>query len=323
MLAAWPRFGEEIEGLPHRHYQTDVHMGNDRDLFVDGLSEDGLPVFEGRMVDQFDYRAKAYVSGRGRAARWDDLRFGTPEKRVVPQWRVPEDKVPTKLGDRPKRYRVGWNDVASPEYSRSLKASLIPPPSVCGHKVPTFAYPEGDTWQYMPWLAASNSLCLDALARRLISLSMSINVMDSLPFPRWAEEVPTARELGIRALRLSCTGPETVQYWNAMAERGWVEVAPGPNIPGAAIEAGLREELRMEIEALVAYELFGLTRPEFEIVLDSFVHLAATEIREHGEFRTKRLALEAYDALLTGTADAGDLTTPRVMTELTSTTLAG
>lgn len=107
--------------------------------------------------------------------------------------------MPTKLGDRPQRYRVAWNDVASPEYSRSLKASLIPPSSVCGDKVPTFTYPAGDTWQYMPWLAAANSLCLDALARRLISLKMSMTVMDSLPFPRWAEEAPTARELAIRA----------------------------------------------------------------------------------------------------------------------------
>ena len=299
MLAAGPRFGEEIEGLPYRLYQREVDMGTDRDLFVDGLTDDGLPVFEGRMVDQYDYRAKAYVSGRGRAARWDDLQFGTPEKRVVPQWRIPQERVPTKLGDRPKHYRVGWNDVASPEYSRSLKASLIPPSSICGHKVPTFTYPESHTWQYMPWLAAANSLCLDSLARRLISLSMSINVMDSLPFPRWAEEVPTALELGTRALRLSCTGPEMVGYWNAMAERGWVETTPGPEIPAAAIDPGLREQLRTEIEALVAHDVFGLSRSEFEIVLDSFDHLAATETREHGEFRTKRLALAAYDELLT------------------------
>jgi hypothetical protein len=303
MLAAWLRFGEEIEGLPYRHYQAEIHMGNDRDLFVDGLTDDGLPVFEGRMVDQYDYRAKAYVSGRGRAARWDDLPFGSPGKRIVPQWRVPRDRVPTKLGDLPQRYRIAWNDVASPERGRSLKASLIPPSSICGHKVPTFTYREGDTWQYMPWLAAANSLCLDALARRLISLSMSINVMDSLPFPRWDAETALALELGTRALRLSCTGPEMVSYWNSMAERGWVEATSDTEIPGAAIDPGLRERLRIEIEALVAYDMFGLTRPEFEIVIDSFEHLAASEVREHGEFRTRRLALEAFDAVSAGAKD--------------------
>jgi thymidylate synthase (FAD) len=36
-----------------------------------------LPVFEGRMVEAFDYRAKAYVSGRGRSAVWKELRHRT------------------------------------------------------------------------------------------------------------------------------------------------------------------------------------------------------------------------------------------------------
>ncbi len=109
-----------------------------------------------------------------------------------------------------------------------------------------------------------------------------------------AEQAKNEQELILRALRLSCTGPEMVDDWNAMAERGWVEATPSPEIPGAAIDPGLRERLRMEIEALVAYDVLGLTRPEFEIVLDSFDHLAATGTREHGEFRTRRLALEAY-----------------------------
>jgi hypothetical protein len=74
-----------------------------------------------------------------------------------------------------------------------------------------------------------------------------------------------------------------------------VEAAVGPDIPGAAIDAAERETLRMEIEAIVAHDVFGLTREEFEIVLDSFTQLAATEQREQGEYRTKRLALAAFD----------------------------
>jgi hypothetical protein len=300
MLAAWPRFGEQVDGLPYRDYQREVDMGNDRDLFVDGLTDDGLPVFEGRMVDQYDYRAKAYVSGRGRAARWDELEFGTLEKQIVPQWRIPLDRVPVKLGDRPSRYRIAWNDVASPERGRALKAALVPPRTVCGDKVPTLEYARGYQWQYMPWLAAANSLCLDALSRRMIALKMSMTVMDGLPFPRWANESDITCALGVRALRLSCTGPEMLDYWNAIAARGWVDTAAGPEIPGAAMEPSDREQLRMEIEALVAHDVFGLARDEFEIVLDSFTQLAATEQREHDEFRTKRLALAEYDKRAAG-----------------------
>ena len=70
MSGRWPLFGDRSAGPPIRHYQAELHMGNDRELFGD-LSE-GLPVYEGRMVDQFDHRAKAYRSGRG------DRGLGTP-----------------------------------------------------------------------------------------------------------------------------------------------------------------------------------------------------------------------------------------------------
>ena len=33
MYARYPKFGTNIEGLPYRHYMTEVHMGNDRSLF--------------------------------------------------------------------------------------------------------------------------------------------------------------------------------------------------------------------------------------------------------------------------------------------------
>ena len=65
MYARYPKFGADIEGLSCRFttcakwtWETTAA------LFSDG--DDGLPVFEGRMVDAYDYRAKGYVSGRGR-----------------------------------------------------------------------------------------------------------------------------------------------------------------------------------------------------------------------------------------------------------------
>ena len=58
-------------------------MGNDRDRFSDDST--GLPLYEGRMIDQFDHRAKAFRSGRGRGAIWQPLPFGDLEKGIVPQ----------------------------------------------------------------------------------------------------------------------------------------------------------------------------------------------------------------------------------------------
>ena len=100
MSGRWPLLGDQAAGPPTRHFQRELDMGNDRELFGD-LSE-GLPVYEGRMVDQFDHRAKAYRSGRGRSAVWEPLPFGDPRKAIVPQWRLPPRTFRRSLATGPR-----------------------------------------------------------------------------------------------------------------------------------------------------------------------------------------------------------------------------
>jgi hypothetical protein len=233
MYASWPKFGDEAAGPPLRHYMTEIHMGNDRELFGD--YDDGLPLYEGRMIDQFDHRAKAWRSGRGRAAVWEPLPFGDPRKAITPQWRVPPRNVPAKLGDRVSRYRIGFGDVTGPRNERSLIATLIPHGVICGHKVPTIEFPRGWEWAYMPWLAVANSFCIDFLIRKKVALSVSYTLLDSMPFPRLPIDDPIVALLGPLALRLTCTAPEMAAFWNAMADHGWCEPIPeGTTPPGSS-----------------------------------------------------------------------------------------
>jgi hypothetical protein len=67
----------------------------------------------------------------------------------------------------------------------------------------------------------ANSFCLNYLARKKVSLKLSMTVLDSLPFPRLPINHPVVDRLGRLALRLTCTGPEMTGYWNSMTERGW------------------------------------------------------------------------------------------------------
>ncbi len=159
MYAAWPKFGNVRVGPPNRTYMAELHMGNDRDFFTEDPS--GFPVYEGRMVDQFEYRAKGYRSGRGRAAEWEDLPFGSPGKSIQPQWYVAAGNVPSKLGGRHLGYRVGFCDVASPTNERTLIACLIPPHTLCGHKVPTITFEPTMEWAYATWLAIANGATPD------------------------------------------------------------------------------------------------------------------------------------------------------------------
>jgi Eco57I restriction-modification methylase len=295
MYTRWPKFGDEAAGSPIRHYMTEIHMGNDRELF--GAYDDGLPLYEGRMIDQFDHRAKAWRSGRGRAAVWEALPFGDLRKAIIPQWRVPRRNVPVKLGDRVDRYRIGFGDVTGPRNERSLIATLIPRDVICGHKVPTIVFPTGWEWAYMPWLAVANSFCIDFLVRKKVALSVSYTLLDSMPFPRLPIDHPVVVRLGPLALRLTCTALEMAAYWNAMASHGWCEPIPEGMTPPGFVDEASRAAARAEIDAVVARDLFGLTADELAGILDTFAALRRREERAYGEYRTKRLILECYEAM--------------------------
>ncbi len=61
-----------------------------------------------------------------------------------------------------------------------------------------------------------------------------------------------------------------------------------------------RPQIRAELDAAYLH-LYGLVRDEAEHVIDSFFVLRKNEEKAHGEFRTRRLVLAAYDAMATGT----------------------
>ena len=138
MYTTHPKLGDASAGGPLHSQSCEIHMTNDAALFCEDPS--GLPLYEGRMIGQYDHRAKGYVSGRARAAVWDELCFGTPKKIIQPQWRIMADSVPPKNKNRVNRYRIGYGWVASPTNERSLIAALLPPHTIAGNAVPTIMY---------------------------------------------------------------------------------------------------------------------------------------------------------------------------------------
>ena len=289
----WPAFGDDTAGEPVRDFIREIDMGNDRDLFEEDSA--GIPLCEGRMVSQFDHRAKAYSSGRGRAAEWVDLPFGSTEKQMRPQWYVPRNRVPTKLAKRIVSYRSCFCKVVSPTNERTLIATLIPPDVLCGDSVPTILFePEGYDWFHPFWIAVANTYAMDFIARTKVALNLTMTVMDSLPFPRPKRDDPRVRSLVERSLRLLCTGPEMVPFWTKLAAEGWVSETLTPTEVPGELEEHARLQLRAEIDAIVARDLFELTQPELEYVLARFPTEKRYQEEKYGEFISRRLILEEF-----------------------------
>jgi len=295
MFSRHPRFGDTTAAPPLREYMTEVHMGNDREIFAESPANGAVALYEGRMVAHYDYRAKGYREGRGRQAKWLDLPHG-PGKSIQPQWYVPRADIPDKAHARMARYRVGFCDVASPTNERSLVAALIPPRVICGHKVPTILFPAGFDWAHAAWLGVANSFVMDFLARKKVALSMSYTVLDSLPFPRFRPTDILTRNIVKRVASLVCDGPEMSDFWTALARDGWVEPVAAAATPGLVDEEA-RQHVIAEIEVLVAAGCFGLVREDVAFVMDKFPIVKKRDIKTFGSFRTCERIMEAWDRL--------------------------
>lgn len=304
LYARFHKFGASIDGLPRREYSAELHMGNNRDDFSAGA--DGLPLYEGRMVEAFDHRAKAYVSGRGRAAVWRELPFGSPEKAIRPQWRVAEADVPQKLGDRWRRYRIGFCNVASPTNQRAFVAALIPPDAICGDSVPTVEVERGEPRLVLLLLAVMNAFAIDFVTKKKVGLHLTFNVVDSLPLPRAYADTSLEREIARRSLLLAATGPEMSTFWFGAAPL----VGLDPYTSRPVEDLAQRRHLRAELDVLIARDVYGLSKEEIAYLLDpaailgpdcgfeTFGALKRVDEREFdGQFLTRDLILDAWDRL--------------------------
>ena len=88
-----------------------------------------------------------------------------------------------------------------------------------------------------------------------------------------------------------------IGYWRTLARGGFVSSVDDGVIPGE-LENDRRLALRAEIDAIVAADVYGINRDELEFVLSTFPVTARYEQQRFGEFRSARLVLEAYDAIL-------------------------
>ena len=83
----------------------------------------------------------------------------------------------------------------------------------------------------------------------------------------------------------------------------------GRSHPPFIWNAERRSLIQAEIDAAMLH-LYGLNREQVDWVLNSFTVLRKYEERDHGEFRTKRLVLIAYDAMAKAIASGTAYRTP-------------
>ncbi|WP_052712045.1 Eco57I restriction-modification methylase domain-containing protein [Paracidovorax citrulli] len=207
---------------------------------------------------------------------------------------------------RSPRWLMGWRDITGVEKIRTVIASVIPRVGV-GHKMPLFRLGnQTDAPKAAAFLANFDALTLDYVARQKVggtSLTYHyVKQFPTLPPDRYSEAdlafiVPRVLELTYTAHDLQAWGQDLAAYDPRPAAEQGQPFAWNP---------ARRAQLRAELDAYYA-RLYGLTRDELRYILDpkdvmgadypseTFRVLKDGEIRTYGEYRTRRLVLEAWD----------------------------
>lgn len=276
--------------------------------WTDGTST-WLPLYEAKMLSHWNHRYASHDGAtqaqlnKGTLPRLTDEQLDDPELESLPRYWVDSSLVS-------KAVPAGWNRewfLGCRRLTRSSDVRTFIP-----FTAPRTAF--GDN-AWLAWPASANgdlltvawsSFACDYIVRQKLSgTTLSSYIIEQVACPRpsafavdpgWAGE-PLADWSRRRSLELAYTSdrlrPFAVDVLAGLSDDPSESGDPGR--PFRWIPAR-REQLRAELEAAMLH-VFGLDRDEAEHVLDSFFVLRKYEENDHGEFRTKRFVLEAYEAM--------------------------
>ncbi|ASW55771.1 DNA methyltransferase [Plantactinospora sp. KBS50] len=315
----------EVDGNPWGlSFMRMLDMSTDSGHFVaaakadsDGWSRKGgyyrrgheslLPLYEAKMLHHYDHRFSTYEGAtqaqinKGTLPRLDDTAHADPLAHTLPQHWVPESVVEERLASDPKRARpgwshdwlLGWRDVARVTEERTFITTVIPRVAV-GHKYLLALPREGS----IACLHANlSTFIFDYVARQKLSgASMSYFItkqLPALPPSAYRRGVPWCDSNGnleswikVRVLELS---------FNSYDMRGYARELDDEGQP-FVWASGRRELLRAELDAAY-FHLYGVGRSDVDYVMDSFNLVRKDDERIYGDYRTKRMILEIYDAM--------------------------
>jgi len=274
-----------------------------------------LPLYEGRMIGQFDFSEKGWVSGRGRGAVWREIPWGG--KRIEPQYLMRrEDYASAKDRDgSPKAVRglkLGFMDVSSATNTRTTIAALT---FDCphGNKVPVLTCADGESIENL--CAVLSSYAYDfSMRARLGGLTLNYFIVEETPLPS-----SLSNRLKPIVLSLSAAHSQFAPVWLSIQE----QLGTTPWKRHWAIAPQERLRLRCMLDAIVAV-LFGLDRNDFAWILKDCDHPAAglaakalgrrldpkgfwrVDKDQDPELRHTVLSLAAFDDLAAAISTAGD-----------------
>lgn len=274
----------------------------------EGQNSKYLPLYEAKLLWHFDHRFSTYRDATQSQLnmqtlpRLSDSTHDDPgNESLARHWVAHTDVAQKLVGKWRNGWLLGWRDITGVEKARTFVPSVLPTSAV-GHAFP-LAFPKISS--HGPLLHGIwSSMAFDYVSRQKISgTHMVYAVVKQIACPTptafvqqtsWQGERTLAEWVLPYVLELSYTSWRLRPYAQEMSDEG----------PPFRWDPDRRALLRADLDAAMLH-VYGLTRAESEHVLDSFPVVRKYELRDLGEYRTRRLVLEAYDRMATATAHGG------------------
>ena len=261
-----------------------------------------LPLYQGRMIGQFDHRANSvrvnpesthnpYLS-----EEVSDQQHADPGFLPQSQYWVPASEVESGLPEN-RGYTLGFRDIARPTDVRTTIASIVPKVGF-GNTLPLLvgddASLSADSLAGM--VANLNSMCVDFVARQKAQgTHLNWYIVEQLPVIAPSDYDrkfcdTTAREI-VRdhVLRLTYTAYDMRPFARDLGHDGepftWDDEE--------------RRHLRARLDALY-FHLYGLSREDAGYVMDTFPIVRRQDESAFGSYRTRDMVLAYMNALSAG-----------------------
>lgn len=246
-MLRFPLLGEELPDVWNVNLkQGDFNMTSDSHLFKTEPGPGRLPLYEGKMIHQFDHQF-------AKPKYWIDEKEG--RKALLGREEDRGQKLDYEFA------RLVFRKIASNTNMRTLISSTIYKYSYFSDSMNIISIMHDVYYYYLLFInSILNSFVLDYYLRLFVTANINIFRILQIPVPRLTEKDPRFKPIVDRATRLICTTPE----FDELAR----EVGLGSHKKGAT-DSAERARLRAELDGLVAH-LYGLTQDEFAHILSTF-----------------------------------------------------
>jgi hypothetical protein len=273
-----------------------------------------LPLYEAKMAYIYTHRSGTYEAAAAgerphRLPTPTDEQLSDPGYAPLPFYWVAERDVDEKLdGTWDRKWLLGWRDVTDARASVRTVVSMIVPRVGVGHKMP-LAMPRVESATVACFAANLSSFALDYASRQKVGgLSLTYFIMKQLPLLS-----PTAYAASaawdLAATRRDWMLPRVLELMYTAWDLQPFARDCGDDGPPYIWNPERRFVLQAELDAAF-FHLYGISRDDAEYILGTFDVLERADVRQHGEYRTKRVVLERYDALAAATASGKAYVSP-------------